>query len=64
MASTVPTTGVFSLIAGDLKGICPLCSYSRTQAVNHLPEENCGGLSIGVSKQNKKSIFAFERRCY
>jgi hypothetical protein len=64
MASTVPTMSVFSLNAGDLKGICQLCSYSRTQAVNHQPKEGCGGLSVGVSKQNKKSIFAFKQRCY
>jgi hypothetical protein len=47
-----------------LKGICQLCSYSRTQAVNHLPEEDYAALAAGVSKQNKKSIFAFEQRCY
>jgi hypothetical protein len=61
VASTVPTVNVFGLNAGDFEGICQLCSYSRTQAVNHLPEEGCGGLSVGVSKQNKKSMFAFKR---
>jgi hypothetical protein len=42
MASTVPTMSIFGLNAGELKGICPLCSYSRTQAVNHLSKERCG----------------------